>query len=57
MQSKAEFLKKAEQEYEELCMCENHAQKLQFMLDFIRTQGFKVIVLGSTVKVTRKRGH
>lgn len=55
MITKAEFMQRAEQEYEELAMCENHARKLERDIAFVREMGFKVIILGSVVKVTRNK--
>ena len=55
MITKAEFMQCAEQEYEEIVMCENHARKLERDIAFVREMGFEVIITDSVVTVTRNK--
>lgn len=52
MKTKKEYMREAELKYEALQMAESHAAKLEYMIKVIRDLGFKVIVLGSKVRVT-----
>lgn len=52
LQSKEEYLRAQALKYDRLEMAETHAKKLEFAIKSIRELGFKVIVLGSKVKVT-----
>lgn len=51
-QSKREYMDNAEQQYEKLRKAEKLSFKMEKQLQKIRDKGFKVIVLGSRVKVT-----
>ena len=52
LQSKKEYLKAQAFKYDMLETAETHAKKLERDIKNIRDLGFKVIVLGSQVKVT-----
>lgn len=52
MQTKAEYLAARELEYERKLWANKIAQKLEKKIQKIRAKGFKVIVLGSKVKIT-----
>ena len=55
MQSKKEFLKAKAIEYKQLKKAENMAKELEKTISDIRAMGYKLIVLGSTVKITLGR--
>ena len=52
MVSKDEYLKQAELKYNKMVEADTLARELESRLSEIRGMGFKVIVLGNTVKIT-----
>lgn len=52
METKKQFLKAAKREYKRAKAAEKHAEELTKQIQRVRDLGFKVIVLGKSVKVT-----
>jgi hypothetical protein len=50
--NRKEFIKLQKQKYKKLIQADNLARELETRIAGIRARGFKVIVLGSNVKVT-----
>lgn len=52
MQSKEEFIAEMEVEYKRMVKAQKLAAKLEKQIESIRAQGYKLIVLGNTVRLT-----
>lgn len=53
--SKKEYLQKAKDTYEYLCMAENHRDKIQYQIKLALDAGFNVAVIGHEARVTLKK--
>ena len=51
--SKKEFINRAKYQYDDLVKMEKMAAKLEKKIAYIRNSGYKVIVLGSKVIITK----